>query len=155
MYSRQAAPAGTRFRMKLRLIEPRRVAEILRRHGITATLAAIAIAGFAALAGVGVIHAHRDASRLALQTSNSAAEQARVILDRLQRVLDRMADIAATSSDEAAQELLNQVPSLMPGIRAAALTDANGVAQLRGGDGLDETAIAALAAEAALSLIHI
>jgi signal transduction histidine kinase len=139
--------------MIFRFADPRRVAKLFRRHGAIATLAAVAIIGFAVLAVMSATDLRRSEARAARQTVTTAVERAQAILDRQQRGLDQIARIAATASDAAAQQFLDRLPSLAPGIRGAALGDPIGMVQLSadGPDkpGLDETALAALGADAA------
>jgi signal transduction histidine kinase len=137
-----------------RLIDARRAAEPFRRRGAVATLAAIVIAGFAALATVGASDRWSDEARATRQAMTTAADTARAMLDRQQRGLDQLAAIAATSPDAPAQLFLDRVSSLAPGIRAAALFDSTGMLLLRSAagvnaSGLDEGALAALGAQAA------
>jgi signal transduction histidine kinase len=139
--------------MIFRFADPRRAAKLFRRHGAIATLAAVAIIGFAVLAVIGATDLRRSEARAARQTVATAIERAQAILDRQQRGLDQLARVAATASDAAAQQFLDRLPSLAPGIRGAALGDPTGMVQLSaaGPDkpGLNETALAALGADAA------
>jgi len=135
--------------MKFRFADPLCAAGILRRYGAIATLAAIAIAGFTALAAIGASERRSDAAHTANATVADAADKARAVLDRQQRGLRQLARIAATAPDAAARQFLDQVPFLAPGIRGAAIVDPTGMVQLRSTDGFDETALAALAADAA------
>ena len=140
--------------MQFSLAEPTRPTEIFRRYGSVAILAAIIVAGFAALAAVGAGDRHRDQAQEARAAATSAAETARAILDRQQRGLDALARVGATASDAAAQQFLDRVSTLAPGIRGAALADPAGTVELRSAPGadsraLDEPAFAALAADAA------
>jgi signal transduction histidine kinase len=136
-----------------RFADPRRATKLVRRHGAVATLAAAAIIGFAVLAAIGTSDLRRDEARAARQTVVAATQRAQAILDRQQRGLDQLALIAATASDAAAQQFLDRLPALAPGIRGAALGDPTGVVQMSadgpGKPRLDETALAALSADAA------
>ena len=135
--------------MSLRIAELPRPLEIFHRYGGAAILAAIAIAGIIALALVGASERRSDATRTAHAVVAKATDGARAILDRQQRGLDALAQIGATASDATAQQFLDRTILLAPGIRAAALADPTGTIELRSAAGIDDTALAALAADAA------
>jgi signal transduction histidine kinase len=135
--------------MIFRFAEPARAVEISRRDGAVAILAAIAIAGFVALALIGASAQRSDEARATQAAIADATDRARAILDRQQRGLDALARIGVSASDATAQQFLDRVSSLAPGIRGAALADPAGAVDLRSADGLDQTALAALAAAAA------
>ena len=126
-----------------------RAVKIYRRYGAVAILAAIAIAGFVALVLIGASEQRRDEARAAHAAIAAATDRARAILDRQQRGLDALAQIAATASDAAAQQFLQGASSLAPGIRGAALANPDGAVELRDANGLDETALATLTVHAA------
>ncbi len=135
--------------MNFRLVDTRRAAEFFRRYGAMAILAAIVIVSLAGLADLGVHDRRGDATRTANQAVAIAADTARAILDRQQRGLDQLARIAATAPDAATQRFLNQLSSLAPGVRAAAIGDPTGTVELRSDDELDEPILAALTTDAA------
>jgi signal transduction histidine kinase len=130
--------------MRFRLIDTRRAAELLRRHGAIMALAALVIVGFAALAALGATDRRVDETRATQRTITAAADTARALLDRQQRGLDLLASSAASEADEPVQRLLDQMPALAPSIRAAAILDPTGAVLLRGKSDIDETALAAL-----------
>jgi signal transduction histidine kinase len=131
--------------MMFRLINTRRAVELLRRHGATAALAALVIVGFAALAAIGAIERRGDEARV----KTAAAEASRALLDREQRTLDQLARVAAGSADEATQRLLDQIPLLAPGTRAAAIYDPTGMLLLHSIGGAEEITLATFGAAAA------
>jgi signal transduction histidine kinase len=137
--------------MKSRLADPHRRAAPFRRYEVIVILAAIAVAGFAAMAVLGTADRRNDEARIAHVTAADASATARTILDRQQRILGELAQAGATASDAAAQQILDRVAALMPGVRGAALVDPAGAVELRGAQGPDEIALAALAADAAKS----
>ncbi|HWD59662.1 MAG TPA: HAMP domain-containing sensor histidine kinase [Stellaceae bacterium] len=124
-------------------------AALLRRHGTIAALAMLALAGFVALAAMGIGDGRDGAARAAQSAIAGDADRARAIIDRERAALDRLAMYAATASDAAAQHLLDGIVPGTPGRRGAALADGAGMVQLRARTALDETALAALAANAA------
>jgi signal transduction histidine kinase len=135
--------------MIFRPLDPQRAMELLRRYGSIVVLAGLVILGFAALADVGAADRQSAAARAARQEESASVAAARAILDRQQRVLDQLAAAGAHATDASAQQLLDRVGALAPGARGAALFDASGMLMLRSADELDETALAALGAEAA------
>ncbi len=135
--------------MIFRLADLRRAAKITRRHGAIATLAAAVILSFAAVGIIGTIDLRRNETRAASQIRATAVGQAEAILDRQQRGLDQLALIAATAPDTAIQQFLDRLPMLAPGIRGAAVSDPNGLVQLRSTQGPDDTVLKALGADAA------
>lgn len=141
--------AGNPISMIFRFAEPPRPAEVFRRYGLIAILAVVAVAGFAVLAAIGVSDRRGDEAHAARMALASATDTARVILDRQQRGLKKLAQIGATEPDAAARQFLDRASALAPGIRGAALTDSAGTVELRSAGGLDEAAFAALAADAA------
>jgi len=145
----RAVVAGNPISMNFRLADPSRPAAPFRRYEVIAILAAIAVAGFAAMAILGTADRRNDAARSAHVAVTHATDTASAILDRQQRILDRLTQTGATASDAAAQQALDQVSTLMPGVRGAALADPAGGVELRSAQGPDETALAALAADAA------
>jgi signal transduction histidine kinase len=141
--------------MIFRLADLRHAAEPVRRHGAIVTLATIVIIGFAATATLGTIDLRRSAARGASQTAASAVERVQAMLGRQQHNLDQLALIAATASDAAAQQLLDEIPALAPGIRGAAISDPTGAVQLRSSGEFDETVLSALSTDAAReAVIH-
>lgn len=135
--------------MMVRLVDMHRAAELLRRHGAIVTLAMLVIVGFAALAAVGATEHWSDRAQAARRAVADATAEALAILDQQQRELDQLAAAAATSGDEPTQFLLDRIPLLAPGTRAAALYDPAGMLLLRSMGRLDEIALAALGNEAA------
>jgi signal transduction histidine kinase len=131
--------------MMFRLINTRRAVELLRRHGATAALAALVIVGFAALAAIGTIERRGDEARV----KTAAAEASRALLDREQRTLDQLARVAAGSADDATRRLLDQIPQLTPGVRAAAVYDPTGMSLLRSAGGAEDITLTAFGAAAA------
>src|ERR1700733_12844427 len=131
--------------MMFRLVDTRRAAELLRRHGAIAALAALVIVGFAVLAAIGATDRRRDETRARI----AAAEATRVALDRDRHILDQLAAVARVSADEAAQRQLDLIPSLVPSARAAALYDPTGMLLLRSAGGINEAALADIGTEAA------
>jgi signal transduction histidine kinase len=144
--------AWIQTQMIFRFADRHRVAKTVRRHGAIAVLAAAAIIGLVALAVMGTTDLRRNEAQEASRAGAADIERAQAILDRQQRNLDQLASIAATGSDAAAQQFLDRLPSLAPGIRGAALSDSTGTVQLRAREspatGLDDAALAALAADA-------
>jgi signal transduction histidine kinase len=126
-----------------------RSAQAVRRYGAIAILAAIVVAGVAALAAVSVSDRRNDEVHAAHAAMAAATDTARALLDRQQHGLDALARIGATASDATAQQFLDRASALAPGIRGAALADPAGTVELRSAEGLDETAFAALAGDAA------
>lgn len=135
--------------MIFRFVVPPRRAKVYRRYGAITVLAAVALAGFAALAAIGISDRRSDEARAAHIAQDSTTVAARATLDRQQRGLDELARIGATASDATARQFLDRAPELAPGIRGAALADAAGTVELRSSEGPDEAAFAALAADAA------
>jgi signal transduction histidine kinase len=145
--------AWIQTQMIFRFADPHRVAKAAHRHGAIAMLAAAAIIGFAVLVVIGTTDLRRNETRAASRAITANMERAQAILDREQRGLDQLALIAATGSDAAAQQFLDRLPSLAPGIRSAALSDPAGMVQMRADDSAgtppDDAALVALAADAA------
>ena len=135
--------------MIFRFAAPPRPLELTPRYGGAAVLAAIAVAGIVALVLIGAGERRSDAARAAHTAVAGATDRARATLDRQQRELDALALVGATASDATVQQLLDRVASLAPGIRAAALSDPAGTIELRSAAGIDDTPLAALAADAA------
>jgi signal transduction histidine kinase len=131
--------------MMFNLAAPPRSAQAVRQYGVIAFLAAIVVAGFAALVAIGM-SGERHAAHAAMAT---ATDTARVLIDRQQRGLDVLARIGASAPDATALQFLDRAPALAPGIRGAALVDSAGAIELRSSEGLGETAFAALAGDAA------
>jgi signal transduction histidine kinase len=147
--------------MSSRLVKPYCVAET-RLGGRTIAiviLTIIAIASFTGLASLAAIDHDADQAWAEREATARATAETTEALGRQQRAIDQLARIAATATDAAAQQLLDQLPSLATGVRAAALADPSGVVQLRSADqpnqaapnqaAVDETALAGLAAAAA------
>src|SRR5580692_7855500 len=118
---KRALVAGNPISMKSRLADPHRRAAPFRRYEVIVILAAIAVAGFAAMAVLGTADRRNDEARIAHVTAADASATARTILDRQQRILGELAQAGATASDAAAQQILDRVAALMPGVRGAAL----------------------------------
>jgi signal transduction histidine kinase len=135
--------------MTYRLVDLRRAAELFRRHGAIASLAALVMVGFAALAAIGSIDRRDAEAQMALQAAAGKTEAARATLERQLRSLETLAAVAATASDEAVQRLLDLSPSLTPATRAAALFDATGMPLLQSAGARDAIALAVLGGEAA------
>ena len=135
--------------MVFRPVDRRSVAQLWRRHGAVAVLAALAVAAFVVLAGSGIGERRAGARQITEQTSVDAAARAQTILDRQRSGLDALATAAATQPDAATQQLLDGLPALLPGVRIAALTDASGAVQLRGTQAIDQSALALLTSDAA------
>jgi signal transduction histidine kinase len=135
--------------MMLRPVELPRAVDALRRYGVIAGLVVIAAAGFATLTALGLADRQHGAARMAEATVTASTDKAMALLDRQQRSLDQMARIGTAASDAAAQQLLDQVPLLAPGVRGAVLADPSGAIELRGAGNLDPTTLAALAVDAA------
>jgi hypothetical protein len=127
----------------------RHVAALLRRHGAIAVFVAIVLVSLAALAMLGAADRRDGTARAEYQASLSAADRAQTILDRQQRSLDMLAQIAATRSDTTVQLYLDELPAMAPGIRGAALADASGAVQLRSTGSIDDLGLGALMADAA------
>jgi len=134
--------------MVFSLVELRRSVEALRRHGTIAVSAAIIAIALFGLAASGIYECHSRAVELTKQREAAAIDKANAIVDRQRRALDELARLAVTQSDAAVQRVLDQLPSLLPGLRGAAIADAGGTVQMRGGASLDPAALATLAADA-------
>lgn len=135
--------------MVFSLVELRRSVAVRRRHdmiAVSATIIAIVLCG---LAASGISERYSGAVELTKQSEAAAIDKASAILDRQRRSLDELARLAATRSDAAVQRFLDQLPSLLPGIRGAAIADSGGAVQMRGGASLDPASLASLAADAA------
>jgi signal transduction histidine kinase len=135
--------------MRFRFLDARRAADWLRRQGPITALAILAIVGLVALGAFGVAERRSEQARFARQSIAASVAAAQAILDREQRGLDRLAAVGATSNDAAVQLLLDQMPSLTPGTRAAALFDATGTLMLRSAGPSAGDQLAALGDEAA------
>jgi signal transduction histidine kinase len=133
------------------LADPHRPAAPFGRYEVIAILAAIAVAGFAAMAVLGTADRRNDEARIAHVAGANASATAHTILDRQQRILGELAKTAATTSDGAGQQIIDRVAGLLPGVRGAALIDPAGAVELRSSQEPDEMALAALAADAARS----
>lgn len=131
--------------MLFHLLDTWRAAEPLRRHGAMAALAGLVMAGFTALTVIGVTDRWRDEAR----AEHAADTAARAELERDRQILDRLATAGMTSADEPTQRLLDQIPTLTPGVRAAALYDPTGMLSLRTAGGPEQALLAQLGAEAA------
>ena len=141
----------TQTQMISRFADPHRVAKSIRRHGAIAALTVAVVIGFAVLVVMGAIDLRRSETRAASRTVAADVERGQAMLDRQQRGLEQLVLVAAAQSDAAAQQFLDRLPSLTPGIRGAVLADSAGMVQMstHGRAGLDNNAIAALAADAA------
>jgi signal transduction histidine kinase len=135
--------------MVFSLVELRRNVKALRRRGAIMASAATIVIVLLALAAIGTSARHTGMARLASQSEAAAIDKAAAVLDRQRRGLGELAQLAATQSDAAVQRFLDQLPSLTPGIRAAAIVDAGGTVQLRSAASFDSTTLATLAADAA------
>ena len=133
--------------MKLHLAHTRRMG-LCRPAAVTVVAMAVIVA-IAALAVTGEHDRWADAARATRQAVSVTADKARAALDRQQRGLEQLADIAAVAPDTATQQFLDRLPALLPGIRGAAVTDAAGTVQQRHTDGVGEALLTALAADAA------
>lgn len=111
-----------------------------------ASVALVVIALFG-LAAIGISARHTGEGRLTRQSEAAAIDKVSAVLDRQRRGLDELAQLAASQSDAMVQHFLDRLPSLLPGIRAAAIADAGGTVQLRRAASADP--LAALAADAA------
>jgi signal transduction histidine kinase len=128
--------------MTRRPIETSRTAELIRRHGPVAVLAAIAIAALAGLATLFLADRRADEARATAAIVATAADTARVILGEEQRLLAQFAADAATDGPDA----VASTPA--PGIRAVARFDPTGAPVGRWSGELADTTLAALGAEA-------
>ncbi|HVH80827.1 MAG TPA: ATP-binding protein [Stellaceae bacterium] len=122
----------------------------LRRRALIAACATLVIAALVALAAVSAtdrrVAEARDRDRTTTQAMNTAA----ILLDRQQRSLDEIIRLSVTRSDSMAQQFLDRLPMLTPGVRGAAVADAAGRVQLRSAAAEPEQqALDALAADAA------
>jgi signal transduction histidine kinase len=135
--------------MVFSLVELHRSVEAVRRHGAVAAATAVIVIVLFALAAVGVSARHTGEARLTGQSEAAAIDKAGAILDRQRRALDDMARLAATQSDAAMQQFLDRLPSLILGVRGAAIADTSGTVQLQSAASLDPAALATLAADAA------
>lgn len=132
--------------MNFRFADVRRI--VMRRRAAIAVLAAVALGALAALAVIGASGRRADEAQAMRRAVAGAADRARAALDRQQRGLAQLADIAAVATDAAAQQFLDRLPALAPGIDGAAVADAAGTVQLRSAGGVATTVLATLAAEA-------
>jgi signal transduction histidine kinase len=135
--------------MAFRLQDARRAAEFIRRYWAIAAMAALVIASIAGLAAVASVDLRRAEAYRSQQTLAVSVEKAAIFLGRQQHDLERLATVATKSSDEAAQLLLDQLPSLTPGTHAAALYDPTGMLMLRSAGVLEDSILASLGNEAA------
>ncbi len=122
--------------------------QFFRRHGAMSTSAAIVAAVLIALAASGLTTLQAGDARLAEQAVAANVERANAVLTGQQRGLDAAAQLAADGSDAAVRQFLEQLTTLLPGVRGAAVTDRGGGVQLRSAGRLDETTLAGLAADA-------
>ena len=135
--------------MAFPLLDARRAAVFIRRYWAIAAMAALVIVSIAGLAAVASVNLRRAEAHRSQQALAVSVEKATVFLGQQQRDLERLATVATKSSDEAAQLLLDQLPSLTPGTRAAALYDPTGMLMLHSAGGRDDATLAALANEVA------
>ncbi|HTQ33590.1 MAG TPA: HAMP domain-containing sensor histidine kinase [Stellaceae bacterium] len=108
-----------------------------------------ALLSLAALAWLGIADRYDAKSRADQTAITSTADNVRGILDRQRRTLDTLTRIAASQSDAAAQQFLDRLAAMAPGVKGAALADSTGTVQLRSAMAPDDAALRLLAADAA------
>ncbi|HTZ36082.1 MAG TPA: ATP-binding protein [Stellaceae bacterium] len=139
--------------MSMFLAGTRRALRFVRDTWPVAALSALALGGIVATAALGL-----GESRIAALRGDAlhaaAVAGAETELDRDRRLLDQLAALGATSGDAAVQRWLDRMPSLAPGLRAAALYDATGMLLLRSRGGAGDSVLAALGQAAAGAAAH-